>query len=92
MVIDTDKILEKVKGYSKAAQEHMKAAIEEVKAGLDAVEKEAENERKRALTNEEVEKLVQRARILTYSVHERLQRLPDYADFRAAFEDELKEK
>lgn len=38
-----------------------------------------------------LEALIQRARDLTYSMSSRLKRLPDYADFRAAFEEELKE-
>ena len=37
------------------------------------------------------ERFVQRARDLAYGMHERTGRLPDFADFRAAFRAELAE-
>lgn len=37
------------------------------------------------------ERFVQRARDLAYGMHERTGRLPDFADFRAAFQAELAE-
>lgn len=41
------------------------------------------------LTEYQIEALVIRARKLTYGMWEREKRLPDFADFRAAFKSEL---
>jgi hypothetical protein len=44
------------------------------------------------MTAELLEQLVIRARDLTYGMQERTKRLPDYADFRAAFKEVIDEQ
>jgi glutamyl-tRNA reductase len=92
MVIDTDKIFNKVKELSKAAKEHLKAAVEEMKAAEDAIQEELERQLKQQLTDEEVEKLVVRARQVAYDVHSRTGHPADFADFRNAFNEVLGKK